>query len=129
MLYRATVERVETLPQESAAITASAQRIERVLEGSGFIYGIMLRASATAAANTAAVNFAEDAPFTALDTVVYRDVNGESVNLDGYSLFIANLAQANYRTRFLDASAELFTTVPGSGAGPRSARSRSSLSA
>src|SRR5439155_12440417 len=52
-------------------------------------------------------------PWNALDTVVYRDVNGELINLDGFSLFIANLAQANFKNRYLDASVDRFTTVPG----------------
>lgn len=109
---RATVERVETLPGEAQTIAAGAIRIERNVEGSGFVYGIMLDVVATAAANAAAVAFLEDAPWSALDTVVFRDVNGELINLNGFDLFVANLAQKNYATRFLDASA-LFSTVSG----------------
>lgn len=109
---RATVERTEILPAEALTMTAAAQRVERTVEGSGFVYAIVLDVRATAATNTAAVAFLEDAPWASLDTVVYRDVNGELVNLSGYELFIANLAHRQYASRFWDASA-LFRTVPG----------------
>lgn len=110
---RATVERSEILPAESNLMTASAIRIERTVEGTGYVYGIVLNVAAPAAANAVAnVTFAEDAPWSALDTVVYRDVNGELINLTGYDLFIANLGQKQYAWRFQDASA-LFNTIAG----------------
>ena len=114
---RATVERVETLPAEALTITAGAQRIERNVEGSGFVYGIMLDVAAVAAGNVAAAAFLEDAPWAALDTVVFRDVNGELVNLTGFDLFLANLAQKNYAGRYLDGSALFSTTSGAVGAG------------
>lgn len=109
---RATVERVDILPSETLTMTAAAQRIERTVEGSGFVFGIVLDVQATAAANVAAVAFLEDAPWSCLDTVVYRDVNGELCNLPGFDLFISNLADRQYSGRFWDASA-LFSTTPG----------------
>jgi hypothetical protein len=112
---RATVERAEILPAETNAMTAVAQRIERTVEGSGYVFGIMLDLQAVTAANVAAVAFLEDAPWSALDTVVYRDVNGELINLSGFELFLANLGGKQYAGRFLDGSA-LFRTVPGAAA-------------
>lgn len=110
---RATVERTEILPAESNVMTASTIRIERTVEGTGYVYGIVLNVAAPAAGNAVAnVTFAEDAPWSALDTVVYRDVNGELLNLTGFDLFVANLAQKQYAFRFWDASA-LFNTIPG----------------
>ncbi len=110
---RATVERSEILPAESNLITASTIRIERTVEGTGYVFGIVLNVAAPAAANAVGnVTFTEDAPWSALDTVVYRDVNGELINLTGYDLFCANLAQKQYAFRFQDASA-LFNTIAG----------------
>ena len=112
---RATVERSEILPAEALTMTAATQRIERTVEGAGYVYGIVLDVNVLAAANAAAVAFLEDAPWSCLDTVVYRDVNGELVNLTGYDLFLANIACKQYGARFWDGSA-LFRTVPGAGA-------------
>ena len=113
---RATVERVDTLPAEALTVTAGAQRIERNVEGSGFIYGILLDVVATATGNAAAVTFAEDAPWSALDSIVFRDVNGELINLTGFDLFIANLMQKNYANRYLDQSALTNLGTTGAGA-------------
>src|SRR4029077_2177234 len=113
---RVTVERTEILPAESNLITRSKIRIERTVEGTGYVSGSVLILAPPAAANAVAnVTFAEDAPWSALDTIVYRDVNGELLNLTGFDLFIANLAQKQYSFRFWDASA-LFNTIPGGGA-------------
>jgi hypothetical protein len=90
----ATLERVDILAGESQALTASTQRIERTLEGAGFVYGIWLDIAATAATATAAsvAAYAEDAPFNVLDSVIFRDVNGEIANLQGFNLYLANIS-------------------------------------
>lgn len=89
----ATLERVDLLASESQALTASTQRIERTIEGAGYVYGVWLDVNATSATNTAASVpvYTEDAPFNALDSVIFRDVNGEICNLQGYNLFLANI--------------------------------------
>jgi hypothetical protein len=89
----ATLERVDILAGESLAMTTGTQRIERTLEGAGFIYGIWLDVAATAATSTAAsvAVYAEDAPFNALDSVILRDVNGEIANCQGWNLWAAHL--------------------------------------
>lgn len=62
-----------------------------VIEGSGFIYAIDLENAVTTSANAAATAYFEDAPWSAYTGIVFRDVNGELVNLDGFSLRVANL--------------------------------------
>lgn len=96
---QATLERVETLAPENAVtyVSAGVNRIERVIEGTGFIYGIKLDVQSSGGTGAAAVYF-EDAPFSALDTVVLRDNNGELVDLAGFSLFFANLANGDFRS-------------------------------
>lgn len=101
---QATVERVEILPSETLNMTAGAQRIERNVEGSGYVYSILLDVVCTTAANAANVAFTEDAPWSALDTVVFRDVNGEILNLAGINLFLANIINRNYANRWVDQS-------------------------
>ncbi len=73
-------------------LTTGVQNIDTIIEGSGYIYAIDVEAIATASAlNIANVAFYEDAPWSLFDSVVFRDVNGELVNLSGYNLRIANL--------------------------------------
>lgn len=62
-----------------------------VIEGSGFIYGIDVQLNVVTAANAAGVAYFEDAPWSSFTGVVFRDVNGELVNVSGFSLRVANL--------------------------------------
>lgn len=62
-----------------------------IIEGSGYIYGIDVQLQTTTAANAAAVAYFEDAPWSSFSGVVFRDVNGELVNVPGFSLRVANL--------------------------------------
>ena len=114
---RATVERSTILPQETSAISAAYQAIERTIEGTGFLYNLRLRVTATASANAATVAFSEDAPWNSLGLVTLRDPNGEVINVpNGFYLYLANLAQGNYAVRWLDQSAQS-SLVTGVGAG------------
>jgi len=112
----ATLERTETLPLESQVITTSQQPIQRVIEGTGYLFGVLLDVVNTTAANIAAVALFEDAPQSALASVVLSDPSGDIVNLSGYDLFLANLAHKNYAVRDSEASTEIFTSVSGAGA-------------
>jgi len=114
---KATVERTEILPSDNLVLSAGAQRIEKTIEGSGYVYGILLNVVATAAANAAAVTFSEDGPYNVLDTVVFRDVNGEVVNTTGYELFLANLINKQYAVRHMDQSTVSSQVVGAVGAG------------
>lgn len=120
---KATLERDELLASEIGLVmTGATQRIERTVEGGGFLYGIVLDVRAVTAANAVgAVAFAEDGPWSALDTVVLRDVNAELVNVPGFDLFIANLMGVQYATTFISATgaaalSTLFTATTGGGA-------------
>lgn len=113
---QATTERVSQLPSETAvAIATSTNVFDRNIDGSGYMYGIVLRMFATAAGNSANVAFAEDGPFSALDNITLHDVNGDIVNLDGYSLYLANLINADYRGRDISQApnANLYNVVSG----------------
>lgn len=101
---RGTLERTEILPSDTGTITTGTQRIERTIEGSGFVYGINLQVVVTTAGNAAAVAYTEDAPWAALDSVIFRDVNGELLNLTGYDLYLANLVNRQYSGRYPDAT-------------------------
>lgn len=115
----ATTERVSQLPSESAvALTASTQVFDRNIDGSGYMYGIVLRMFCTAAGNSAQVDFAEDGPFSGLDNITLHDVNGDIVNIAGFALYIANLVNADYRNRDISQAANIniFNVVEGNGA-------------
>jgi hypothetical protein len=115
---RATTFRTAQSPTTSQLITAGAQQVDVVVEGSGFIFGIDLHVWATAAGNAAAVAFAQDGPWSAIDTVVFRDVNGELVNLSGFHLRCLNL-YGSFRRYAETASTDvgnIFSTTPGAGA-------------
>lgn len=89
---RATTFRTSRLPATGpTAQTTSQQQVQVVVDGSGYIYAIDIDVQCVTALNAAAVAFNEDAPWNALASVVFGDVNGELVNLDGYSLYLANL--------------------------------------
>jgi hypothetical protein len=109
---KATTERTTQLVGDTITFGASLQKNERILEGSGFIYGIMLHAQATAAGNSANVTFAEDAPWNVFDTVVFGDVNGDLHNVQGFELFLCNLVNRNYAFRYLD-NAPYVSVTPG----------------
>lgn len=98
---RATTFRVAQLQSTSQLVTAGTQQVDVVIEGSGYVYGIDLHIYATTAANAAATAFYEDGPWSAVDTLVFRDVNGELVNLTGYHTRLLNL-YAGY-THYKDA--------------------------
>lgn len=108
----ATTERTEMLVGEAGTLTAAEQIFDRTIEGTGYISGIVLRFSALiASGNAATVVFAEDGPWSALSSVIYRDPTGEMVNLDGWSLYIANLGMRNYATTFPDVLAATMDTA------------------
>jgi hypothetical protein len=115
---RATTERVGILPAENSVVdTAAEQPIQRTIEGSGFLYGILLRVITTTSGNAAATAYFEDAPFSALSSVILEDVNAQLVNVTGYDLYLANLIDRQYAVRFQDQSTNtnLFQTVSGAG--------------
>lgn len=89
---RATTFRTARLEQTSVLALAAAESPQIVqVEGSGFMYGIDVHFRVETAANAAAVALHEDAPWSALSSVVLGDVNGELVNLTGIDLRILNL--------------------------------------
>jgi hypothetical protein len=105
------------------AVTAAQQSVEITVQGSGYIYGIDLYVTVATAGNAATVAYAEDAPWSALASVVFRDVQGELVNLDGFSLRLANMycgyTLANEQTTGGSAATTdtgVFQSVAGNGA-------------
>ncbi len=116
----ATIERSEILPGEQGSITASQQNILRTVEGTGFLYSLLLRFNAIAAANAAAVAFTEDGPWDAYSTVALEDPTGTIVNTSGFNLYISNLADAQYANTLWDKSGNtnLYNAITGAvGAG------------
>lgn len=116
---RATTFRTSRLQSTTKTLTTSGQQVDEVLEGSGYIYGIDLHVYATTASNSANTTFDEDAPFSAISSVVFRDVNGELVNITGYHLKLTNW-YAGYTGNVRDDSTSqdtnyLYNTVTGTG--------------
>lgn len=115
---RATIERNTILIQDSNVVTASTIPIDRTIEGTGFLYAIRLKLVCTTSANAATVAFAEDGPYSALGSVVLRDVNGEVVNCpSGWYMYLANLVDRNYSNRWIDQSTETVITSGSGGTG------------
>jgi len=112
---RATTGRTARGQTTTTLMTAGTQQIDVVVEGSGFIFGIDLFVSGAVADNNAAVvAYNEDAPWNAVDTLVFRDVNGELVNLSGFHARLLNL-YGSYR-RYLEtgsADPNVFNLVAG----------------
>jgi hypothetical protein len=98
-------------------MTAAQQQVTVVVDGSGFIYGVDLDVQGVAATNVANVVFTEDAPWNALGTVNFGDVNGTLIDLDGFSLYLANQYGGwtnNQRQGSVDTS--VYQLQPGNGA-------------
>lgn len=112
----ATLERTEILPLESNVLTTAQQPIQRVIEGTGFVFGTALDVVNTTAGNAAAVAFYEDAPQSALAQVTMDDPSGQIVNLSGYDLFLSNLGHKQYAFRNTEADTEITTAITGAGA-------------
>lgn len=99
-------------------VTTSQQQVQVNIEGSGYIYGLDLHVqSVVPSTNAATVVATEDAPWAALASVVFADVNGELVNLDGFSLHLLDM-YGGYRSRDETASADtsVYSNVTGTGA-------------
>lgn len=111
----ATLERTDVLPQESQQIGTATIPIQRVIEGTGYLFGVMLDCVNTTAANAAATAFFEDGPQSALAQVTLSDPSGDIANLTGFNLFLANLAHKGYASRDTEASTEIFSTTTGAG--------------
>lgn len=111
----ATLERTDLIPGFTITPGAAASRQEFIVPGSGYIASLVLNVAMTSTGNSANVLAAEDAPWSTIDTLVLRDVNGELVYLQGFDLFVANLADKIYSNRFLDQSpdAAVFSPVIG----------------
>lgn len=89
---RATTGRTTQLQSSAGTnVGTPVNSFDVTLEGSGFMYGIDLDLAVTCAANAAAVAYFEDAPWSTFTSVVLRDVNGELINLPGFSLRVANV--------------------------------------
>lgn len=112
----ATLERTDTLPIISQQLGTATIPFQTIIEGTGFLFGAMLDIVNTTSANAAATAFFEDAPQSALAQVTLSDPSGDVVNLQGFDLFLANLAHKNYAFRDTDASTEIFSTTSGAGA-------------
>jgi hypothetical protein len=116
---RATTRRSSIIDQTVAALTASQQAVEVQIEGSGYMAGVHLDVVATTAGNTANVAYQEDAPYSALASVILRDVNGELVNLSGFDLHLANIYGGYYGlpgTLETAADTNVYQRVTGTGA-------------
>lgn len=115
---RSTTGRVAQLPATGpVALTANQQNIQVVVDGSGYIYGVDIDVQAVTAANAAAVAYTEDAPYNALATVNFGDVNGTLIDLDGFSLYLANI-YGGWVNRLRNASADtsIYQLLTGAGA-------------
>lgn len=108
---RATTFRIAQLTTSALTMTTATQQIDVTLEGSGYVYGIDLHIFQTTAGNAAATAFFEDGPWSAVDTLVYRDVNGELVNLSGYHARLLNLYAGYVKFKEAPVRAETAPTV------------------
>lgn len=89
---RATTFRTTKVVSSSGTnVGTPTNSFDVVIEGSGFIYAIDVQFQVTTSANAAAVAYGEDAPWSSFGAIVFRDVNGELVNLTGFNLRVANL--------------------------------------
>lgn len=108
---RSTTFRIAQLQSTAQVMTAGTQQVDVIIEGSGYVYGIDLHVFATTAGNAAATAFFEDGPWSAIDTLVFRDVNGELINLTGYHARLLNLYAGYVKFKEAPVRAEAIPTV------------------
>lgn len=78
---------------ETKTMTAGSVKFPDVrVEPDGWLRGIWFEFDLVTAANAAAVTFAEDGPFSAIDTVLFRDTGGEQIfgPFSGYDWMVTN---------------------------------------
>lgn len=85
----ATLERAEIIGQTQFTMTTAEQVNEVTVEGTGYIYGFVIDVNCVTASNAATVAYQEDAPYSAASQIILKDVTGEIVNMDGFSLEMA----------------------------------------
>jgi hypothetical protein len=114
----ATLERTDRLSQIQQQLGASQVSLDNVIEGSGYIYNVVLKVGTAHAPGVQGLNdddvtvvFKEDAPWSVLKNVVLRDPQAEEVNAPGYSLRQENIFFGNYRTQLTDP--QIVTVVSG----------------
>jgi len=88
---RATTPRTAISVSSTRTMTTSSQNVAEQIEGTGYITAVSLEVVCTTAGNAAATAFQADGPYSALDTISFSDSGGESLNLGGYELYLANL--------------------------------------
>lgn len=89
---RATTERTARLERTTiAALAAAETQVNIQVEGSGYMYGLDVEFDIETAGNAAAVAYHEDAPWSAISSVVLGDVNGELWNMTGFHTRVMNL--------------------------------------
>jgi hypothetical protein len=120
---RATTPRAQAQDTTGPTVqTAAQQNIEITMQGSGYAYGMDIDVNLVTSANAAVVAFTEDGPWSVLASIIFKDVQGELVNLDGFSLRLANL-YCGYRTTREDVTGgtaastdtQVFQAVTGAG--------------
>ncbi len=115
---RSTTGRVSQLPATGpVAMTANQQQVQQVVDGSGYIYGVDIDVQGATSANVANVVYTEDAPWNALGTVNFGDVNGSLIDLDGFSLYLANKYGGwTFRDRTVSTDTNIYQLQAGNGA-------------
>ena len=83
----ATLERQDVIGQTSLLPGAAEQISDNPLPGTGYMYELDLFCNAPASGNSVTtIAYAEDAPYSAVSSVILGDVTGQIINLDGWSL-------------------------------------------
>lgn len=115
--FRLATYRRRELQQTWAPTLKTTQQQNTIeIKGSGLMGNIRLRVRADCSGNSANVGFAEDAPWNSLLQLQLSDANGQTINIDGYSLFIANKCYAKMRgVNYLDQGQQTLT-ISGNGA-------------
>jgi hypothetical protein len=88
---RASTNRTQLLQTTGPTVlTGSAQSVETQLEGTGLVYQVALEVSGSVAGTTDnGPVFAEDGPYSAIDSLIFSDINGQLLNLSGYHAYLA----------------------------------------
>lgn len=114
----ATYDRMQKQGNITVAMAAAQSAPQQfTVKGTGFLAAMLMHVKADCSGNSANVAFTEDGPWNVFPQITLGDTTGQILNLDGFSLYEANLMDKLYADLFLDKASSFIQTSGNGGNG------------